>query len=123
MVKMRDGVRLATDIYRPAENTTPVDGKFPAILMRTPYSKAVRAPAFAEYFASRGYVVVVQDVRGRYNSEGHWRPLLDDGADGSDTADWIGHQPWSDGGIGTVGTSYEGGTQADYYTHLTLTTN
>ncbi len=89
----------------------PVAGKFPAILMRTPYNKTVRAPAFAPYFASRGYVVVVQDVRGRYKSEGHWRPLVDDGADGSDTANWIGHQSWSDGGIGTVGTSYEGGTQ------------
>ncbi len=111
MIKMRDSVRLATDIYRPAENTTAAEGKFPTILMRTPYDKAVRAPAFAEYFASRGYVVVVQDVRGRYNSEGHWRPLVDDGADGRDTANWIGHQSWSDGRIGTVGTSYEGGTQ------------
>lgn len=111
MVKMRDGVTLATDIYRPAGNGVPVEGKFPTLLMRTPYNKTVRAPAFAPYFTSHGYVVVVQDVRGRYKSEGRWRPLLDDAADGFDTADWIGHQPWSNGGIGTLGTSYEGGTQ------------
>ena len=111
MIPMRDGVRLATDIYRPAANGVLLEGRFPAVLLRTPYNKAVRAPAFAEYFVSRGYVVVVQDVRGRYRSEGPWHPLRDDGKDGFDTADWIGHQPWSDGGIGTLGTSYEGGTQ------------
>jgi uncharacterized protein len=111
MVKMRDGVRLATDIYRPAQNGASVEGKFPTLLMRTPYNKTLRASSFASYFVSHGYVVAVQDVRGRYKSEGRWRPLRDDGADGSDTADWIGHQPWSDGSIGTLGTSYEGGTQ------------
>src|SRR5437588_4118 len=79
--------------------------------MRTPYNKEVRAAPFARYFASRGYVVVVQDVRGRYRSQGRWRPLSDDGRDGYDTTQWIGHHSWSDGGIGTVGTSYEGGTQ------------
>ena len=111
MIPMRDGVRLAADIYRPASGGVASDGRFPAVLMRTPYSKSVRAPPFAEYFASRGYVVVVEDVRGRYLSEGRWRPMYDDGLDGYDTAQWIGHQSWSDGGIGTVGTSYEGATQ------------
>ena len=111
MVPMRDGVHLATDIYRPAHEDQPTGGRFPALLMRTPYSKEVRAPGFARYFAARGYVVVVQDVRGRYKSEGHWRPLYDDGRDGSDTASWIGKQTWSDGAIGTLGTSYEGATQ------------
>jgi putative CocE/NonD family hydrolase len=111
MIPMRDSVRLATDIYRPARNGAPVDGRFPAILMRTPYNKTLRAASSASYFAACGYVVVVQDVRGRYKSEGHWRALTDDGNDGFDTAQWIGHQPWSDGGIGTIGTSYEGGTQ------------
>ncbi len=111
MVPMRDGLHLATDIYRPAENGAALEGKFPALLMRTPYNKTLRGAAFAGYFAAHGYVVVVQDVRGRYKSEGHWRPLVDDGADGFDTADWIGHQAWSDGSIGTLGTSYEGGTQ------------
>jgi uncharacterized protein len=111
MVPMRDGVSLATDLYRPAHGGKPLDGRFPALLMRTPYNKEVRAAAFADYFAARGYVVVVQDVRGRYKSQGRWRPLYDDGHDGYDTAAWIGRQRWSDGGIGTLGTSYEGGTQ------------
>jgi hypothetical protein len=104
MVAMRDGVRLATDVYQPA-----VEGRYPAILERTPYGKdGARWPA---YFVPRGYVAVVQDVRGRYGSEGRWRPLRDDVADGFDTAQWIARQSWSDGGIGTVGTSYAGGTQ------------
>jgi hypothetical protein len=111
MIVMRDGVRLAADIYRPAQAGVATEGRFPALLMRTPYSKAVRALPFADYFAARGYVVVVEDVRGRYRSEGRWRPIYDDGADGYDTAAWIGHQSWSDGGIGTLGTSYEGATQ------------
>ncbi|HEY0767445.1 MAG TPA: CocE/NonD family hydrolase [Steroidobacteraceae bacterium] len=111
MITMRDGVRLAADIYRPARGGVPIEGRFPALLLRTPYNKEVRAAPFAAYFASRGYVVVVQDVRARYKSQGHWRPLADDGHDGYDTAQWIGHQSWSDGGIGTLGTSYEGATQ------------
>ncbi len=111
MVSMRDGVMLATDVYRPARNGTPIDGKLPVILMRTPYNKVLRGTGPGQYFAARGYVVVVQDVRGRYKSQGHWRPLTDDANDGFDTAQWIGRQPWSDGGIGTIGTSYEGGTQ------------
>src|SRR5438105_9159098 len=111
MIPMRDGAALAADVYRPARDGVPIEGRFPALLMRTPYNKEVRAAPFARYFASRGYVVVVQDVRGRYRSQGRWRPLSDDGRDGYDTTQWIGHQSWSDGGIGTVGTSYEGGTQ------------
>src|ERR1700732_2694051 len=111
MVTMRDGVSLATDLYRPAHGGEPADGAFPALLMRTPYNKEVRAAAFARYFAAHGYVVVVQDVRGRYKSQGRWRPLYDDGHDGYDTAAWIGRQRRARGGIGTLGTSYEGGTQ------------
>ncbi|HEX4389820.1 MAG TPA: CocE/NonD family hydrolase [Steroidobacteraceae bacterium] len=111
MIPMRDGTKLATDVYRPSQDGTAGAGRFPALLMRTPYDKSERAGSFAQYFAARGYVVVVQDVRARYKSQGHWRPLYDDGRDGYDTADWIGHQPWSDGGIGTLGTSYEGATQ------------
>jgi putative CocE/NonD family hydrolase len=111
MIAMRDGVHLAADLYRPAAGGVPSAGRFPALLLRTPYNKSVRAASFADYFASRGYVVVVEDVRGRYASEGRWRPLYDDGADGYDTAHWIGEQGWSDGGIGTLGTSYEGATQ------------
>ena len=110
MIAMRDGVNLATDVYRPARNGAVVDGKFPTLLERTPYNKNGAAAA-ANYFVPRGYVVVVQDVRARYKSEGHWRPIRDDPNDGFDTATWIGAQPWSDGGIGTIGTSYAGATQ------------
>lgn len=109
MIPMRDGTKLATDIYLPTQDGTSASGKFPAILERTPYNKDDgNAPQF---FVPRGYVVVLQDVRGRYWSEGHWRALQDDPADGFDTAQWIGRQPWSDGSIGTIGTSYAGGTQ------------
>jgi putative CocE/NonD family hydrolase len=116
MVPMRDGVRLATDVYRPAREGTPLPGKFPALLLRTPYNKIVRAAAAgdyatAQYFVPRGYVVVMQDVRGRFKSEGRWQLLKDDPNDGFDTAKWIGAQTWSDGNIGTMGSSYEGGTQ------------
>jgi uncharacterized protein len=108
-VPMRDGVRLVTDIYRPARDGAPAEGKFPVLLERTPYDRG-RSRA-GEYFARRGYVVVVQSVRGRYGSEGKWTMLWDDDKDGFDTAQWILKQTWCDGGIGTMGTSYAGGTQ------------
>jgi len=110
MVAMRDGVRLATDIYRPARNGSPVEGKFPVVLERTPYNKDAVVSA-ARYLVPHGYIVVAQDVRGRYASEGRWRPIMDDPADGFDTAKWIGAQAWSDGNIGTMGSSYGGATQ------------
>ena len=109
MLTMRDGARLATDIYRPGRNGAAVEGKFPVILERTPYNKDGGANT-ASYFVPRGYVFVVQDVRARYKSEGRWRPIADDPNDGHDTAAWIGSQPWADG-IGTIGTSYAGATQ------------
>ena len=107
MVPMRDGINLATDIYLPAGKR-----KFPAILCRTPYNKlsdwhAVIGP----YYARKGYLVVIQDTRGRYKSEGVWHMLNDDGKDGYDCCEWIGRQPWSNGRIGMNGTSYVGGTQ------------
>src|SRR6516165_8687111 len=109
MIAMRDGVKLAADIYRPARKREAVDGKFPVILLRTPYNKENSTAPTS--FVPHGYVVVLQDVRGRYKSEGHWRPHMDDPNDGFDTAQWIGSQPWCEGGIGTVGSSYEGATQ------------
>lgn len=109
-VTARDGVKLSTDIYRPAKNGVAVDGKFPVILERTPYGKQT-ARSWAPYFVPRGYVGVIQDVRGRYESEGRWAPMRDDPNDGYDSAKWIGEQPWCNGKIGTVGTSYPGGTQ------------
>jgi uncharacterized protein len=110
MVPMRDGVRLATDIYLPSRNGSPVAGKFPAIMDRTPYNKSSIAAA-ARYLNPRGYAVIGQDVRGRYASEGHWWPIHDDPNDGFDTAKWLGQQPWFDGNLGTMGSSYDGATQ------------
>ena len=110
MVKMRDGVRLATDLYFPAHNGKQAPGKFPAIMVRTPYPKEGQEP-WLRILAAQGYVGIAQVVRGRYASEGHWRMLRDDGNDGYDTAQWLGQQPWFDGNLGTYGGSYEGGTQ------------
>lgn len=110
MVPMRDGIKLATDIYFPAPGGAPNDGKFPVVLERTPYNKAAGSSA-AAHVVPHGYIVIFQDVRGRYKSEGRWRPIRDDPNDGFDTAKWIGAQPWSNGSIGTMGTSYGGATQ------------
>ena len=75
MVTMRDGVRLATNVYRPGHAGVPAEGKFPVLLERTPYDKSsAGSAAAAAWFVARGYVAVIQDVRGRYHSEGRWRP-------------------------------------------------
>ncbi|MCA9132294.1 MAG: CocE/NonD family hydrolase, partial [Planctomycetales bacterium] len=110
MVPMRDGVRLATDIYRPAHEGKALEEALPTILTRLPYNKR-GAKSMGAYYATHGYVFVAQDTRGRYNSEGVWHMLTDDGPDGVDCAAWIGQQSWSDGKIGMIGTSYVGGTQ------------
>ncbi len=109
-IPMRDGVRLAADLYRPARGGKPVAGRFPALLTRTPYDKT-GANAEGQYYAARGYVVVANDVRGRYASEGTWRLIVDDPQDGLEVVEWIARQEWSDGKVGTFGTSYPGGTQ------------
>jgi uncharacterized protein len=100
---MRDGVKLATDVYRPAE----LSGPLPAILIRTPYNKQGSAGA-GNLFASHGYVVVIQDVRGKFESEGDYRIYQGDMTDWSDAFDWIGAQPWSSKRVGTYGCSYLG---------------
>jgi len=110
MVPMRDGVRLATDVYLPAKAGAPPAEKLPTILTRLPSHKEA-ARGSGRYYAARGYAFVAQDTRGRYKSEGVWHMLTDDGPDGYDTAGWIGGQSWSDGKIGMIGTSYVGGTQ------------
>ena len=125
MVRMRDGVRLATDIYRPARASAAVQAKFPAILERTPYGKGQASRSevdrgetdarpraeVAEWFVRRGYVVVYQDCRGRYGSEGYFVKYLSDGEDGFDTIEWIAQQPWCDGRVATMGLSYAAHTQ------------
>ena len=112
MVPMRDGIKLATDIYLPTDkNGTILNAKFPTILQRTPYNKNNGATT-AYYYASRGYAVVFQDNRGRYQSEGVWGGFVnDDIDDGYDLCAWIGQQSWSNGKVGMIGTSYTGGTQ------------
>ncbi len=106
-MKTRDGVTLYADIYRPKSSE-----KFPVILMRTPYDKSVDwavAPAFR--IVPRGYVVIIQDVRGRYTSEGEWYPFRHEQADGYDAVEWAASLPYSDGKIGMMGASYVGATQ------------
>jgi putative CocE/NonD family hydrolase len=106
-VAMRDGTRLATDVYRPALDGQPVAGRFPVVLERTPYDRSRPWHAItARYFARRGYVAVVQDVRGRYASEGEFYFLRHEAEDGYDTLVWVGRQPWCDGEVGTLGLSY-----------------
>ena len=106
-MKTRDGVTLYADIYRPK-----TDGKFPVILMRTPYDKSVEWAAGSAYeIATHGYVVIIQDVRGRYTSEGEWYPFRHESEDGYDTVEWAAALPFSNGKVGMIGGSYVGATQ------------
>jgi putative CocE/NonD family hydrolase len=107
-VPMRDGVTLRADVLRPQGTDA-----FPVLVYRTPYGKE---PALEEYTTFRhavehGYAVVVQDVRGRYASDGEFRPYENEGRDGYDTIEWAARQPWSNGVIGTFGLSYPGAVQ------------
>jgi putative CocE/NonD family hydrolase len=125
MVTMRDGVRLATDVYRPARDGVALDAPLPVLLERTPYGKhlqsrseidvGMREPRLradvAREFARGGYVVIFQDCRGRHGSEGDFTKYLSEAADGFDTMAWITRQPWCDGRIGTFGLSYAAHTQ------------
>ncbi len=113
MVPMRDGVRLATDVYRPAVDGEPAPGRFPAILGRTSYDKTsgpMWVQPVADFFCRRGYVVVLQDLRGRHRSEGtdqYFHTVNpNEGRDGYDTIEWIAAQPWSDGRVGMTGSSH-----------------
>jgi putative CocE/NonD family hydrolase len=111
---MRNGTRLATDIYLPAKNGESVEGKFPTLLGMTPYDKtdlSSGALPKPEFFAKRGYAVARQDVRGRFGSEGEFYPYVNEGRDGYDTVEWIAKQPWSNGLVGTTGASYSGAVQ------------
>ena len=113
MVAMRDGVRLACDVYRPAKNEAPLDSAFPVLLQRTPYSKTREDLVLeALFFTSHGYVTVVQDCRARYESEGGFTKYTDEGEDGFDTMAWLAQQPWGGGKVGTYGLSYSAHTQA-----------
>ncbi|HZO87478.1 MAG TPA: CocE/NonD family hydrolase [Chthonomonadaceae bacterium] len=103
-IAMRDGVKLAADIYRPD-----APGKFPVILQRTPYGRTKALEA--GFYARRGYVFVAQDVRGKFDSEGKWEPFVNEAKDGYDTVEWCAAQPWSNGDVGMIGGSYLGFVQ------------
>jgi putative CocE/NonD family hydrolase len=126
MVPMRDGVRLATDIVRPAQANDAAVSPLPVIMERTPYDKrgisrsevsvAYPKPAsrteIAKYFARHGFAVVMQDCRGRYNSEGEFHKYLNEAEDGYDMLEWLVQQPWCNGKVGTMGLSYGAHTQS-----------
>jgi putative CocE/NonD family hydrolase len=102
-VPMRDGVDLATDVYLPAEG-----GSYPVLLVRDIYSNGSSAVRlrYAKFATSNGYAFVLQNSRGRYDSDGEWYPYFDEINDGDDTLTWIAEQPWSNGKVGMFGTSY-----------------
>lgn len=102
--KMRDGVTLVADIYRPK-----AEGKFPVLLIRTPYNR--KDAGTGVYLASQGYVAIQQDVRGRFDSEGEFNPFRNEANDGYDTIEWAAALPYSDGRVGMFGGSYVGATQ------------
>lgn len=104
-VPMRDKLKLATDLYLPAG-----EGKFPVILVRTPYKKEM-VELQARYYARRGYAVAVQDCRGRFSSPGVWEPFVNEARDGYDTIEWLARQPWCTGKVGMIGGSYVGWVQ------------
>jgi len=109
MIPMRDGVKLAADLWLPS-----APGTYPSILIRTPYMKTMgllHPPEMGKYFATRGYVLVVQDTRGRGDSEGSFDFFFPEGPDGYDTIEWLAAQPWSNGRVGMMGVSYMGTVQ------------
>jgi putative CocE/NonD family hydrolase len=116
MVRMRDGIRLATDLHRPGRDGELAKGEFPTIVCLTPYDKTERRyTEIADFFVPRGYAVVLQDIRDRHRSEGtkeyFHSATPHTGEDGYDTIEWIAEQPWSNGRTGMVGSSYAAITQ------------
>lgn len=108
-VPVRDGALLATDVYRPSRV-----GRYPVLLLRTPYDRRVAQTilyAHPSWYAARGYVVVVQDTRGRWGSSGNFDPIVSEADDGADTIEWAASQAWSNGHVGMYGFSYPGMAQ------------
>ena len=105
-MRTRDGVTLYADVWRPD-----APGRFPVLLIRTPYGKEARGPdpsGSHVFFARRGYVTVMQDCRGRFTSEGEYDPMFQEIADGYDAVEWAARLPWANGRVGTIGQSYPG---------------
>jgi putative CocE/NonD family hydrolase len=108
LVPMRDGVQLSTDLYF----SEGVEEKLPVILIRTPYDKQAEWTVDpARWFAGQGYIVAVQDVRGKFESQGEYTVSAHETEDGYDAIDWLASQPWSTGEVGTYGCSYLGENQ------------
>jgi len=109
--EMRDGIKLSSNIFRPADTSE----KFPVIVTRSPYQTTAgfqkRLSDEAKFYAKRGYVYVIQDCRGKNDSEGEYHPFFDDPTDGFDTLKWCNNQDWSNGVIGTTGASYRAWNQ------------
>jgi len=107
-VPMRDGVVLRADLLRPT-----AEGKYPVLVYRTPYGKDAARSEYSTFrrAVERGYALVIEDVRGRYHSDGEFRPYENEGRDGYDTIEWAAAQPWSNGAVGTFGLSYPGAVQ------------
>jgi putative CocE/NonD family hydrolase len=102
-IPMRDGARLCSNVFHPGGA-----GRFPTILVRTPYGKGADITPNYQAFVGRGYAVVLQDVRGRFDSSGGFEPFHQETPDGEDTLNWIASQPWSNGNVGMMGGSYLG---------------
>ena len=111
-VPMRDGVELATDVYLPAADDKAAPDPLPALLQRTPYNKGPSNRVDAMRLARQGYVVAVQDVRGRHESDGEFVAFAQEAEDGYDTIEWLAAQPPCDGRVGTMGGSYLAYAQA-----------
>jgi len=105
---MRDGIALRADIWRPSS-----DGRFPVLVYRTPYGRKSAEKEYTtfDHAVERGYAVLIQDVRGRYDSGGEFRPYENEGHDGFDTIEWAARQSWSNGNVGSFGLSYPGAVQ------------
>jgi len=116
MIPMRDGVRLATDLYFPVPQTSAgaaaakAPEKLPVILIRSPYKKDM-SEIIGVYYARRGYAAAIQDCRGRFGSEGRWEPFVNEPKDGYDTVEWLAGRDWSSGKVGMIGGSYVGWVQ------------
>ena len=108
MVDMRDGISLASDIYRPS-----IEGKYPVLVHRIPYNKSMMHYIGSQMLnpiigVENDYVVIIQDCRGCFASEGVMTPYTQEADDGYDTIEWAAQQPWSNGRVGIYGSSYMG---------------
>ncbi|MFN8354554.1 MAG: CocE/NonD family hydrolase [Spirosomataceae bacterium] len=110
LVPMRDGIKLSCNLYFPAKDGQRLEGKFPVLLCRSPYD-LIAQDELSKRLTRKGYILVLNYVRGRFASEGTWGLMTHDSEDGYDIVEWIARQEWSSGKVGTFGVSYNGGTQ------------